>query len=110
MVEVGYLPGIVAFKIWNRTNEDIKGLTVSFLDNFKDRKVVVGKIKPNSSKLLGISVLFMPGDNNLILEKDGYEKAVIKEKVNSDFMGKIIINITGFTEDGKILYTSEFEK
>ena len=106
----GTLPGMIVVKVWNRTDSEIKGLRITFSEDFKGRESFIKKIKPKDFKSTAISILDMEKDNNLVLERND-DKVIIKENINSKLNGKVVvINITGFDENGNMICTSEFEK
>ena len=105
----GTLPGMVVVKVWNRTDCEIKGLRITFSEDFKGREALIKNIKPKDFKSTAISILDMEKDHSLVLERND-EKVIIKENVNSKLAGKVVVNITGFDENGNMIYTSELEK
>lgn len=105
----GTLPGMIVVKVWNRTDCEIEGLRITFSEDFKGREAFIKKIKPKDFKSTSISVLDMEKDNSLVLERNN-EKVIIKENVNSKLIRNIVVNITGFDENGNMIYTTELER
>ncbi|MGG7178329.1 hypothetical protein ACQPU1_12080 [Clostridium paraputrificum] len=103
----GIMVGSIFIKVWNRTDSAIQDITITFLNNFKDRQVTIKKIKPNDFKSLGMPVMDMTMNNDLVLKLSGGNAVVIEKDVNSDSNYLIVVNITGITDNGDPIFTSE---
>ena len=102
--------GYALVHVWNRTDEDINNISVTFQENFKDRKILIKKIKPKCSKYASMPVIDLTAPNNLVLELENGKQFVIAENIVHDKTYEIVVNITGVTDDGDLIFTTEKAK
>lgn len=106
----GIMQGSVLIHVWNRTDKDINDITITFLKNFKDRKTSIKKIKAKSSKYASMPVMDLTAPNDLVLQLENAKSFVIAENVVNNSTYEIVVNITGITDDGDPIFTSEKAK